>query len=243
MKAVMDLYPTYLSTSNSTNDRGFLVLVAQALTSNVSSTTVGELNNDGGVDITSSLKSSIDGAVDYIYMSVYRNACGVSCICTRVYLVEVQLMAGMAKLCSRAVYICWWAYATSNSCQDKRTVSEKLAHVVASDDASRNNIEDTHVFVKERKRDETKWLTRTMSKFMHFSHNPTGWATLVYDSGPTFFRRAGALSVKVAPFGTPRLCIIIARFPDPIYKTHTSICNIPTLMLAMNDWITFWMYV
>lgn len=77
-----------------------MVLVAQALTSNVSGTTVGELNNDGGVDVTSSLKSSVDGAVDYVS---FRNACRVSCICTRVYLVEVQLMAGMAKLCSRAV--------------------------------------------------------------------------------------------------------------------------------------------
>ena len=54
----------YLSTSNSTNDRSFLVLVAQTLTSNVSSTTVRELNDDGRLDVASGFKSSIDGAND-----------------------------------------------------------------------------------------------------------------------------------------------------------------------------------
>jgi hypothetical protein len=51
-----------LSTSNSTDDRGFLVLVAQALTGKVSGTTVGELDDDGRLDVTGSFKSSIDGA-------------------------------------------------------------------------------------------------------------------------------------------------------------------------------------
>lgn len=93
----------YLSTSNSTNDGSFLVLVAQALTSNIGSTTIGELNNDGRVDITSSFKSSIDSAVDYIYIR-FLNQHAALYVCF--YLVEVQLMAGMAKLCSRAVNRC-----------------------------------------------------------------------------------------------------------------------------------------
>lgn len=52
----------YLSTRNGTNDRGLLVLVAQTLSSNVRGTTIGELDDDGRLDITSSFKSSIDGA-------------------------------------------------------------------------------------------------------------------------------------------------------------------------------------
>lgn len=52
-----------LSTSNSTENRGFLVLVINGLTGNKSSTTVGELNNDGRTILLGSFKSSIDSAI------------------------------------------------------------------------------------------------------------------------------------------------------------------------------------
>lgn len=109
-------YSLYLSASDGTDDGSFLVLVAQALTSKVSRTAIGELDDDGRLDVTGSFKSSIDGAIDN---GGQKNCKSVGWLDSRespafslgqpvsnreacIYLVEVQLMAGIANLCSRA---------------------------------------------------------------------------------------------------------------------------------------------
>lgn len=51
-----------LSTSDGTNDGGLLVLVAQALTGEVGRATIGELDNDWGLDVACGFKCSVDGA-------------------------------------------------------------------------------------------------------------------------------------------------------------------------------------
>jgi hypothetical protein len=50
-----------MSTSDSTENRGLLTFVAQTLTSEVSSTTVGELDDDGRTKVASGFESCIDG--------------------------------------------------------------------------------------------------------------------------------------------------------------------------------------
>jgi hypothetical protein len=49
----------YLGTSNSTNDRRFLVFVIQTFTGKKSRTALRELNDDWRLDVASSFKSSI----------------------------------------------------------------------------------------------------------------------------------------------------------------------------------------
>jgi hypothetical protein len=55
-----------LSTRNSTENRSFLVLVINGLTSNIGSTTVGELDNDRRLILLGGFKSSIDSTIKII---------------------------------------------------------------------------------------------------------------------------------------------------------------------------------
>ena len=62
------------------------------------------------------------------------------------YLVEVQLIAGIANLFSLATIILLMNCYTRLNINITHTIVKELSNVVTSNDTSRNNIEETHFY-------------------------------------------------------------------------------------------------
>lgn len=173
-----------VSTRDGTKDRGFLVLVVNGLTGNIGSTTVGELDDDGRLVLLGSFKSSIDSTRNnklvwnvpfcfrrlregkrmfffFFNLSTFVRHFHFFFLSQLSYLVEVQLMAGIAKLFFWATIetpVSYLSFSFFKVNSIHFTIVEKLLNVITSKNASRNNIKETHFY------DCINWLKNNREK-------------------------------------------------------------------------------